>query len=103
MPFVREGHIQNYTKIDNGLFRNRSLSLKAKGLMSLILSLPENWQFTVKGLAQLSKDGQDSVRSALRELETRGYITRHRERSAQGTLLAANYTIVENPILVLHT
>ncbi len=99
MPVKRETPIQDYTKISNGLFRNRSLSLKAKGLMSLILSLPENWQFTVKGLAQLSKDGQDSVRSALRELEARGYITRHRERSAQGRLLQANYTIVQNPAL----
>ena len=59
---------KNYTVMSNQHFKNKSLSLKAKGLLSLMLSLPDDWNYNMQGFASLSRDGIDSVRSAIKEL-----------------------------------
>ena len=79
--------------------RDTSLSLKAKGLLSLMLSLPENWDYTTKGLAQICKDGVDSICATLKELEKAGYIQRRRVRNEMGRLTDLEYTILEKPIV----
>lgn len=104
MPVIRIDKTRDYTVMSNHHFRNRKLSLKAKGLMSLMLSLPDDWDYTIAGLTKLSKDGLDSVRSALKELEREGYLRMERERDEKGKLGKACYVlsetpIVENPIL----
>ena len=88
---------KNYTVMANYHLRDISLSLKAKGLLSLMLSLPEGWDYTTKGLACICKDGVDSICATVRELEGAGYIVRERERHADGTLGGIEYTILEQP------
>ena len=97
MSVIRVEKNNNYTTMNNHHFRNRSLSLKAKGVMSLMLSLPDDWDYTIKGLATLSKDGVDSVRSALKELEEQGYLTMKRVRNEQGHLASTEYVLKEIP------
>ena len=74
------------------------LSLKAKGLLSLILSLPEDWNYTTRGIACICRDGVDSISSALKELEQHGYLIRRRVRFENGRLGDVEYTIYEKPI-----
>ena len=97
MAVFRVEKTRNYTVMSNYHLRDKSLSLKAKGLLSLMLSLPEEWDYTTKGLAYICKDGVDSIRTAVRELEGAGYIVRQRERHADGTLGGIEYTILEQP------
>lgn len=97
MSVIRVEKLKNYTMMNNHHFRNRELSLKAKGVMSLMLSLPDDWDYTIKGLATLSKDGVDSVRSALKELEEQGYLTMKRIRNELGHLTSAEYVLREIP------
>jgi hypothetical protein len=89
---------RDYTVMSNHHLRNTNLTLKAKGLMSLMLSLPDTWDYTTKGLACICKDGVDSISSTLSELERNGYLTRERLRDAQGRLGEIVYTIHEKPI-----
>ena len=65
--------------MSNHHLRNHTLSLKAKGLLSQILSLPEDWDYTLQGLARINKESVDAIREAVRELERAGYIKRSRE------------------------
>ena len=81
----------------NHHLRNRELSLKAKGLLSLMLSLPEDWDYTTKGLSCICKDGVDSICATIKELEKAGYVKRRRLRDAQGRLSDLEYTILEKP------
>ena len=78
--------------------RDISLSLKAKGLLSLMLSLPEDWDYTTKGLACICKDGVDSICSTVKELENAGYVQRRRLRNELGHLTEIEYTILEKPV-----
>ena len=89
---------QNYTVMSNHHLRNPNLSLKAKGLLSQMLSLPEEWDYTLKGLSQINKEGIDAIREAVRELERAGYVTRTRVRNEKGQLGAADYVIHEFPV-----
>lgn len=89
---------KNYTTISNHHLQDRNLSLKAKGLLTLILSLPPNWDMTLKGLVSLSGDGVDSVRSGIQELEKAGYLRRSRSRNNLGQLLCTEYTIYEHAV-----
>ncbi len=73
------------------------MSLKAKGLLSMMLSLPEDWNYTTRGLAKICKEGVDAIGSALRELETAGYIVRHQLRDRQGRISDTEYVIYEQP------
>ena len=88
-----------YTVMSNYHLRDKKLSFKAKGMLSTILSLPEDWSYSVKGLITLSKDGSDSVKSILKELEENGYLVRTRDRDEQGRLGVMIYTFYEEPQL----
>ena len=97
MAVFRIEKTRDYTVMSNYHLRDRSLSLKAKGLLSLMLSLPEDWDYTMKGLARICKDGIDSISGGIRELEAHGYLIRSRVRSANGQLGSIEYTILEQP------
>ena len=99
MAVFRVEKTKDFTVMSNHHLRNVSLSLKAKGLLSLMLSLPDNWDYTTKGLAHICKDGVDSISSAIKELEKQGYLTRHRLRDAHGRLGDIEYVIHEKPVL----
>ena len=77
MAVFRIERTRDYTVMSNHHLRNGKLSLKAKGLLSMMLSLPEDWNYTTRGLAKICKEGVDAIGGALRELETAGYIVRH--------------------------
>ena len=81
----------------NHHLRNKALSLKAKGLLSLMLSLPEDWDYTTRGLSCICKDGVDSIRVGIQELEANGYLVRERLRNENGQYGAIEYTILEKP------
>ena len=88
----------NYTTMSNYHLKDKRLSYKAKGLLSVILSLPEGWDYSLKGLACISDDGVDGVRGGIRELEKFGYITRSvQTRNKRGQLSANEYLVYENP------
>ena len=97
MAVFRIEKTRDYTVMSNHHLRNTDLSLKAKGLLSLMLSLPEEWDYTTKGLARICKDGVDSICAGVRELEDHGYVVRERVRNANGQLGAIEYTILEQP------
>lgn len=97
MAVFRVEKTRDYTIMANHHLKNRELSLKAKGLLSVMLSLPEDWDYTLKGLAHISKEGTDAIRQAIRELEGAGYILRNRSRNGKGQLGGAEYVIYERP------
>ena len=97
MGVIRVEHNANYTTMSNYHLRDERLSLRAIGLMSKMLSLPEDWDYTVKGLAAIVKEGRDAVRKALMELEAAGYLVREQGRSAGGNFAANDYTLYEEP------
>ena len=97
MAVFRIEKTRDYTVMSNCHLRDRSLSLKAKGLLSLMLSLPEDWDYTMEGLARICKDGIDSISGGIRELETHGYLVRARVRNENGQLGSIEYTILEQP------
>ena len=83
--------------MSNYHFKEKKMSLKAKGLLSLMLSLPDDWNYSVSGLVTLSKDGKDSVMSALAELEKFGYLKRERVTNSKGQFNGVEYNIYEQP------
>lgn len=91
---------RDYLIIDNAILRDPKLSLKAKGLLAFMLSRPDDWSFSIKGLSKFCRDGPDAVRSAVAELEKRGYLVRTRTRS-HGRYQDVVYDIYERPIPVL--
>ena len=97
MAVFRIEKTTDFTVMSNHHLRNAELSLKAKGLLSLMLSLPEKWDYTTKGLAAICKDGVDSICAGVQELERHGYVVRERVRNANGQLGAIEYTILEQP------
>ena len=97
MSVFRVEKSKGYTVMSNHHLRNHTLSLKAKGLLSQMLSLPEDWDYTLQGLAQINKESIDAIREAVRELERAGYIKRSRERDERGCLRGTVYTIYEQP------
>ena len=100
MAVFRVEKNRSYTVMSNAHLRDRSLPLKAKGLLSLILSLPDGWDYTLKGLAVLSADGLDATRAAIRCLEKHGYISRRQLYDRQGHFAKNEYTVYETPQLV---
>ncbi len=86
-----------YTVMSNHHLRNKNLTLKAKGLLSQMLSLPEDWDYTLAGLSYINREKIDAIREAIRELEKAGYIVRSRERDEKGHLCGADYVIYEQP------
>ena len=97
MAVFRVERTRDYTVMSNHHLKNRSLSLKAKGLLSVMLSLPDEWDYTLRGLAAISKEGVDAIREAIRELEDAGYIVRSRGRNEKGQLSGTEYVIYEHP------
>ena len=97
MAVFRVERNRGYTVMSNHHLRNKELSLKAKGLLSQMLSLPEDWDYTLAGLSLINKEKIDAIREAVRELERAGYIVRSRERDAKGRLRGAEYVIYEQP------
>ena len=100
MAVFRVEKTRDYTVMANHHLRNTVLSLKAKGLLSLMLSLPENWDYTTKGLSCICKDGIDSINATVKELEEQGYVVRRRIRNEKGQLTSIEYTILEQPQLL---
>lgn len=99
MAVFRVEKTGDYTIMSNHHFKNKELSLKAKGLLSLMLSLPEDWDYTLVGLSVINKEGVDAIREALKELEKSGYVERRRARNEGGQLKGTEYIIHEQPIL----
>ena len=97
MSVFRVEKNKGYTVMSNHHLRNKNLSLKAKGLLSQMLSLPVDWDYTLAGLAKINKEKIDAIRAAIRELEEAGYITRVRERDEKGRLRGTDYVIYEYP------
>ena len=97
MAVFRIERTRDYTVMSNYHLRDKALSLKSKGLLSMMLSLPEDWNYTTRGLAKICKEGVDAIGGALRELETAGYIVRHQLRDRQGRISDTEYVIYEQP------
>ena len=97
MAVFRVERNTGYTVMSNHHLRNKDLTLKAKGLLSQMLSLPEDWDFTLAGLSYINREKIDAIREAIRELEKAGYIVRSRERDEKGRLRGADYVIYEQP------
>ena len=97
MAVYRMERTGNFTVMSNYHLRDMSLSLKAKGLMSLMLSLPEGWKYSARGLAAICKEGTEAVSAALRELEERGYVFRTVIRDQAGRIVSTEYVIYEKP------
>ena len=97
MAVFRVERNTGYTVMSNHHLRNKELSLKAKGLLSQMLSLPEDWDYTLKGLSLINREKIDAIREAIKELERAGYIVRSRERDEKGRLRGADYVIFEQP------
>lgn len=98
MAIIRIKKEKNYTVVDNGYLNDLRLSAREIGVMNKVLSLPDDWVFSVRGLTSLFKDGEDSIRSALRVLETAGYLVRKRIRNEHGKLGKMEYTFYERSI-----
>ena len=97
MAVFRIEKTRDYTVMSNHHLRNTDLSLKAKGLLSFMLSLPEDWDYTMKGLARICKDGIDSISGGIQKLEAHGYLIRERIRNENRQLGSIEYTILEQP------
>ena len=97
MAVFRVEKNRGYTVMSNHHLRNKDLSLKAKGLLSQMLSLPEDWDYTLAGLSFINREKIDAIREAVKELERAGYIVRSRERDEKGRLRGADYVIYEQP------
>ena len=97
MAVFRVEKNKGYTVMSNHHLRNKELSLKAKGLLSQMLSLPDSWDYTLHGLARINRESIDAIRTAVWELEGAGYVTRHQGRDARGKVTPIVYTIYEQP------
>ena len=97
MAVFRVEKNKNYTVMSNVHLRDEKLSLKAKGLLSMFLSLPDNWTYSISGLAKISKESRSSINSGLKELEAAGYLVRRQLRDKKGHLANTEYTIYEEP------
>ena len=97
MAVFRVEKTRDFTVMSNHHLRNQDMSLKAKGLLSLMLSLPEDWDYTLAGLAHICQEGISSIRAGIGELEHHGYLRRRRMRNGKGQLTDTEYTILERP------
>ena len=95
MPQVRIKKNDHYTRIDNALIQNPDISLKAKGLMIYMLSVPDDWDYSISGLSVKCREGKSAIRSAIEELMEHGYITRSLVRNANGTIGGYEYVVYE--------
>lgn len=98
MAVFRVERTENYTIMSNYHLRDKSISLKAKGLLSQMLSLPEDWDYTLTGLAKINQEGKDAIRAAVTELERAGYIYRRQTVDRAGKFSSNEYIIRERPV-----
>ena len=98
MAVFRLERTRDYTVMSNHHLRDKRLSLKAKGLLSQMLSLPDDWDYTLSGLAFINRESKDAIRSAINELERAGYVQRHQTTDADGKFSVNEYIIYERPI-----
>jgi len=99
MPIFRVHKQNNYTTIDNNIFKNKELSWKATGLIATMLSLPDDWDFSINGLAILKKDKETVIRTGLKELENLGYLKRTKIKNNKGRIIDWEYDIYECPVV----
>jgi len=97
MAVFRVEKTKNYTVMSNHHLKDKTLTLKSKGLLSLVLSLPEEWNYTTRGLAAICKEGVDCIGASLRELESAGYLERNKLRDDKGRITDTEYIIYEYP------
>lgn len=97
MPVFRVERTRDYTVMSNYHLRDKRLTLKAKGLLSQMLSLPEDWDYTLSGLSHINRESKDAIRSAVNELEKAGYIHRRQTTDASGKFSTNEYVIHEHP------
>ncbi len=97
MAVFRVSKTRDYTVMSNSHLREKDMSLKAKGLLSLMLSLPDDWDYSIQGLCALSKDGYEGVMNALKELEKFRYLSRTRTTDSHGHFAGYDYNIFERP------
>ncbi len=97
MPVFRIERTRDYTVMSNHHLKNPQLSLKAKGLLSMMLSFPDEWNYSERGLAAICKEGVDAIHSAIKELEKAGYMERHQLRGQGGRIVDTEYVIYETP------
>ena len=97
MPVFRIERTRDYTVMSNHHLKNPDLSLKAKGLLSMMLSFPDGWNYSERGLASICKEGVDAIHSAIKELESTGYMERHQLRGKGGKIVDTEYVIYEKP------
>ncbi len=97
MPVIRTAHNDDYTVMSNYHLRDNNLSLKAKGLLSFMLSLPDDWDYSLSGLASINRESKDAIRSTLVELEKAGYVCRHQTVDSRGKFGKSEYVIYEVP------
>lgn len=97
MAVYRVERTRDYTVMSNHHLKDTSLSLKAKGLLSLMLSLPDDWNFNMRGLSSICKEGLEAIGNALKELEKAGYMVRNQLRGANGRITDTEYIIYERP------
>lgn len=100
MAVFRIEKTRDYTVMSNHHLKDRTLTLKSKGLLSMMLSLPEEWNYTTRGLAAICREGVDSIGAALKELETKGYIKRSQLRDEKGKITDTEYVIYETPQVI---
>ena len=98
MAIFRVDRTRDYTVMSNYHLKDTGLSLKSKGLLSIMLSLPESWNYTTRGLAAICREGVDAIGSAIRELEAAGYIVRRLLRGDDGRITDTEYVSYERPI-----
>lgn len=98
MAVFRLERTRDYTVMSNHHLRDKRLSLKAKGLLSQMLSLPDDWDYTLSGLAYINRESKDAIRSAVNELERAGYVQRHQTTNASGKFSVNEYIIYERPV-----
>ena len=97
MAVFRVERNKGYTVMSNYHLKDRGLTLKSKGLLSMMLSLPDEWNYTTRGLAAICREGVDSIGAALREMEKAGYIVRNQLRDEKGRITDTEYVIYEQP------
>lgn len=106
MKIFRVQKNKDYTTINNTIFKNRSISCKAKGFFATVMSLPDDWDFSVNGMASILSEGKSSIYSAIDELEKAGFLTKIREKNEKGNITGISYTFFETPMnsdVVPHT
>ena len=93
MTVFRIEKTRDYTVMSNHHLKDRTLTLKSKGLLSMMLSLPDEWNYTTRGLAAICREGVDSIGAALKELEAHGYIRRTQLRDEKGKITDVQYVM----------